>query len=180
MKIRINFKTNYWTHLEFYQWYHTYGRIRNFVYTGYTYSRMYYQCIFLMRPIGRISHRGPCFDILRIKDMKDISKIWHIKINCRNYFTIEFAMIWKIILTGLRHELVPYVALVERIGKVDNGPDRQGHLHDRNWFFGRSMKHHQTLLWNERNEKLFLLQLLLINLMILFINSRIKYLPVLN
>ena len=134
---------------QFYQWYDTYGRIRNSFYTGYTYFRMYYQCIFLMRPNGRISHRGPCFDILKIKDMKYKNKLL---VYYESYFTIEFVMKWKIIFTGLRYELVPHVALVKRIGKVDNGPDRQGHLHDRNWFFDRSMKHHQTLLWKEKKK----------------------------
>ena len=99
--------------------------------------------------------------------------------NFRSYCTFEFGMIWKVILTGLRYELVPYVALVERIGKVDNGPHRQSHLHDRYWFFGRSMKHHQTPLWKEKR-KVILIATAFDIFKILVINKRMKYLPILN
>ena len=43
-------------------------------------------------------------------------------------------MLWKITLTGFIDKLVPHIALIEGIGKMDDCPHRQRHLYNRNWF----------------------------------------------
>ena len=81
-----------------------------------------------MQPIGHTCYRHIGFGILKIKDR--VIQIMVVK----RLIAPLIEMLWKLTLTSFIDKLVPHIALIEGIGKMDDCPHGQRHLYNRNWF----------------------------------------------